>query len=1124
MITGLLDLSLERRFAVLLTTFALIAAGIYCYLVMPVDAFPDVTNVQVQVLSDAPGLGPLEVEKLITAPIERVMNGLPKVEIIRSRSQFGVSTVVIVFEDGVDVYFARTLVLERLAMARSLLPEGIEPEMGPVSTGLGQIFAFKVESDVRSPTELRTLQDWVIKPFLRTVPGVTDVLSQGGFERQIHVEVDPQKLLAYELTLRDVYDAVARNNANVGGKYIDRGSEQLVVRSVGMFRDKQDISDIVLSSSKDGTPIFLGHVARVIEAHEVRQGTNDTTTTYDELGEKSKETVTGIVLMLAGENSKRVIERVKDKLEDLENILPADVKVIAYYDQADLVSKAIETVQSALQSAAVIVALVLFLFLWNLRSALVVVSSIPLSILICFVLMNQAGLSANLMSFGGLAIAIGMMVDPAISMVENIFRHFQQAEDGADPIALARSAAHEVANPIFFAIVIIIVVFLPLVTLQGMEGKMFSPLAYVITFAMVGALALTLTVVPVLAVMTIPVGRPPGSDPDESSEPFFVAWLKSLYRPLLGFCWRFKKSVIVVAVASLVGSLGLMGRIGGEFMPVLDEGSMLVRVTLLPNVNLTEAVRIAQLVEQSLNDFPEINQLVSKIGRGSLGGDPDPLNSIEVYCGLKSRDEWRFPTKEALVGAVRSKIKDIPGAWISISQPIANRVDELVSGVKAAVAIKIYGDNLQVLGALAENIRAEVSKVDGVADLVAERMTGLKQLEVVVDRSQIARFGLNVDNVQDMIETAVGGKIATYFIEGERRFGVAVRFTPEYRSDVETIRNLLVRTPTGQRVPLENLARIDITDAPPLILREQGSRLITVMCNVQDRDLVSFIEECKQKIDRNVEKPVGYRIVYGGQFENQQRAAERLGVVVPLCIGAIFLLLYIAFGSFRYALVVLTNIPFSVIGGILAVYLFDFNLSVPSMVGFIALFGIAIQNGVVMLECFVDLRRQGLGVEETIFEGAAIRMRPVLMTAVSTGLGLVPILASNGIGSEVQKPLAAVVAGGLFSSTALTLCVLPLLFGMVEGTFEAPGDPGGGDGEPSAAPSEVPRETPAVTEEHPGEDHLGEGGPSEAATGEGEARSGSEVSGQPEPDGDEGQQQEEIGDGEGQRKDLEEKS
>jgi cobalt-zinc-cadmium resistance protein CzcA len=1024
MIDALIRFSLAQRFVVLLMSFLVCGIGVGSYLGMPIDAFPDVTNVQVVILTDSPGWGPLEVEKLISSPIERAMNGLPMVTTIRSVSRFGISAVTVVFDDSVDIYFARNLVFQRLPQVADKLPAGLTPVMGPVSSGMGEILEYQLKSRTRDLTELRTLQDWTVAPLIRTVPGITDVLSTGGKEKQYQVLVDPQKLHAYDLSINDVFKALGDNNSNVGGKYVERRSEQLVIRGVGMLTSLDDIRRIVLATASDGRPVYVRDVANVVIDHEIRQGAKS----KDGQG----EIVTGTALMLKGSNSKRVIEGVKEKLTQVQAVLPPDVELVILYDQSELVNKAVHTVTKALEEAGIIVIVILFLFLGNIRSSIIVTLSIPVSILICFIGMRYTGMSANLMSFGGLAIGIGLMVDASIVMVENIYGRMSR-EPNEDRVVASEKAALEVGRPVFFAITIIIVVFVPILTLQGMEGKMFSPLALTVAMAMAGSLLCALTAIPVISSLVL---IPPASSDARKgpSEPLIVRILKSIYRPCLLAAWRRRKLVIGMAIAALVGSLLLVPFIGTEFMPVLDEGTLLLRGLVLPSVGLSEMQRLANGVEKVLLTIPEVVFVTSKIGRSSLGGDPDPISNVDHFISIKPQIEWKsVKSKDELIQVISKKVQGIPGYWSSMSQPIANRVDELVSGVKSAVAVKIYGEDLKVLDDLAGKVADIMRKVPGTVDLVMEHATGLRQLEIIIDREAIARNGLNVAEIQQMIEIAVGGKEATVFVEGERRFGVAVRFQADARTDIDSIKNLLVRNPKGVRIPLSQLATIGISDAPPQVNREIGARLTLVQCNVRGRDLGGFVQDCQQRIKDAVKFPTGYRIVWGGQFENQQRAAKRLAIVIPCCIFLVFCLLFIAFGSVSQALVVLANIPFSVIGGILAAFFGGFNLSVSAMVGFIALFGIAIQNGVVMLECFHDLRHHGHSVLKTIRRGTLTRLRPVLMTAGAAGIGLVPMLTANGVGSEVQKPLAAVVAGGIVSSTLLTLLVLPLIYGMVEG-------------------------------------------------------------------------------------------
>ena len=1019
MINGLIQAALRQRFLVVVVAVSVIGYGVYSARLLSVDAFPDVTNVQVQVNTATPGLAAVEVEKLITFPIESVMNGLPDVTEVRSVSKTGLSVVTVVFADHVDTYFARQLVLERLQLARERIPEGLaEPEMGPITTGLGQVYKYLLVGKTKSAMELRTINDWLVKFQLRTVPGVTDVLSNGGEVRQYQVQVDPDKLYEYSLTLTDLREAIGFNNTNAGGGYLEGAQEQVVVRGRGLIRGKreglEDIANIVLRTV-DGTPVYIRDVAEVEYGAEIRQGA----VTMNGQG----EVVMGIVLQLRGANTKKVIEGVREKLVSIRESLPEGVQIVPVYDQADLVEKAIATVSKALGQAAVLIVIVLFLFLWNVRSALIVLCSIPLSMLIALIMMRWYGLSANLQSLGGLAIGIGIMVDGSLVVVENVLRHLNQPGDSG--ITLSQRvlrAVQEVGQPVFFAVLIIVIVFVPLVTLQGVEGKLFSPLAFTIAFAMLGSLLVALTIVPVLCSLLF---RAEGGQ----AENFLVRGLKRLYRPVLEWAVTHRSSVVVMALSALLASLVAVPYLGTEFVPELDEGSMTIRVTMNPSISLEESARIATRLERLLIDYPEVTYAFSQIGRPELGGDPEPISNNEIFVGLLPQAEWTTAgSREELISVFQKQLSQYPGIMLNFSQPIATRVDELLSGVKAQIAIKLFGEDLAVLESKAAEIRGVIAKIPGASDLQAEQVSGEAQLVVRADREELARYGLNVSQVMEIVSTALGGETVTQVIEGQKRFDVYLRMGESFRADPESIANLWVTNDDGFRLPLAQVSEISLVEGPPLVSREGAQRRLVVQCNVRGRDMGGFVEEAQRAVAGQVDLPAGYFVTWGGQFENQQRAKATLQVVLPICLGLIFVLLYMSFGSVQSAVLIILNVPFALIGGVFALGVSGQYLSVPSAVGFIAVFGIAVQNGVVMVAYFNQLVGEGRAARDAVLEGAFLRLRPVLMTALTTASGLVPLLLATGIGSEVQRPLATVVVGGLASSTLLTLVVLPALY------------------------------------------------------------------------------------------------
>ena len=1021
MIDRIVEFSVKQRLLVVVATLILAAFGLWAAVHLPIDAFPDVTNVQVQIIGNASGMSPPEVEKLVTFPIEVEMGGLPRVEEIRSVSKIGFSLVSVVFEDGVNDYFARQLVFERLQGAKDKLPVGVEVSLGPMTTGLGEIFQYTLQDKTGkfSLMDLRTIQDYTVRPILRTVPGVTEVESFGGLVKQYQVIVNPDRLTSYDLTLKDVFEAVSKNNANAAGSYIEHQSEQWVVRGLGLAKNADDIGNIVVTVN-NGTPVYVHNVAEVRIGSELRQGA----VTMNGSG----EVVSGVALMLKGASGREVVGAVKAKLPEIQKALPPGVELVPFYDRTELVRKCIGTVTHALRDGAVFVLLVLILLLGNFRSAIIVSLVLPLSALAAFIMMRWVGLSANLMSLGGLAIGIGMMVDGAVVMVENIFRHLTEHQTPdhvghpTDKIRVVLNAAREVNRPIVFGIAIIIVVFLPLFTLQGLEGKMFSPLAFTISFALLGSLLLSLTLVPTLCTWFL-LHR------EAKHEPRILHLLKRAYLPLVTWAVRHPKTVVCAAIVLLLGSFAFAPFIGTEFLPTLDEGSVLIQTFRDPSVSLTQSLELQTQAEKLIKRFPEVMNVVSKTGRAELASDPQGVDGTDMIVMLKPREQWTTAhTKDELVEKMRDALDKLPATAMNMTQPIQDRVDELISGVKSAIAIKIFGDDLDVLKQKAELVANVLGKVAGATDINVERVSGLSYLQIDIDRDRIARYGINVADINDLIDTAIGGKEASRLFEGQKSFGILVRFPESQREDVERIKRLLVETPTGARLPLGQLAKVSLQEGPAQISREAAQRRIVIECNATGRDIGGFVKEARQKIDDAVKLPPGYFITWGGQFENQQRAMRRFALVIPLTVGIIFFLLFSSFNSLKQALLIITNIPFALIGGILALVIGHFNMSVSASVGFIALFGVAVLNGIVMVSYFNELRRRGQLIEHAVVQGAALRLRPVLVTALVAALGLVPMLFATGPGSEIQKPLAAVVIGGLISSTLLTLIVLPVLY------------------------------------------------------------------------------------------------
>ncbi len=1016
MINRIIEFALKQRLLIVAMTILVAAIGFYSLNNIPIDAFPDVTNVQVQVIAEAPGLSPVEVEKLVTAPIEVAMNGLPKLSEVRSISKYGLSVVTVVFEDDVDIYFARQLVLERLQQARESLPPSVpEPSMGPITSGMGEIYQYFLESDSLDIMGLRTIQDWIIKPQLRTVPGVTEVNSFGGQVKQYHVIVDPKKLLRYDLTLDDVFEAVEKNNSVAGGNFLEHASEQYIIRGIGMAQNEHDFENVIVKNDH-GTPIFVKNVATVSLGPETRQGA----VVMQGRGEVSA----AIVMMLRGENSRKVIQRVKAKVEDINKTLPPHVKIHPYYDQTDLVDKTISTVRTNLIEGGLLVIAVLVFFLGDVRGAFIVALTIPLSMLFAFIGMEWLGLSANLMSLG--AIDFGMIVDGSVVMVENFERRLLHKSPDESKAKLIAGAAKEVGRPILFGVLIIIAVYLPILTLEGIEGKMFKPMALTVGFALVGSLLLTLTVIPVLSSLLL-------KEKKSHKEPKLIHWIRLRYTPLLEKALKRKALVIIVALAVLVGSLSLVPLLGSEFIPELDEGSLLIQPIRMPSISLTESIEMEKKVQQIIMQFPEVEFVVGRLGRPDIATDPMGVNLSDIYVTLKPKSEWKTAeTKEELVEKMVAELEHIPGVNYNITQPIAMRVDELVSGVKSDVAIKLFGDDLKILKEKADEIANVVKNVSGATDVSTEQISGQTYLNIFIDRSAIARYGLNVDDVQRIVEIAIGGKIATEVIEGQARFGVLVRYPESSRGDIQGIENTLVSIPSGGTIPLVQLARIVAEEGPVQVSREYGQRRIVVECNVRATDIGTFVAEAKKQIEASVKIPAGYYITWGGQFENQERATQRLLVVIPLSIFVIFVLLFMTFGNLRHSFLILLNLPFALSGGIIALLIRDLHMSVSASIGFIALFGVAVLNGIVMISYINQLLKEGHELTFAIVKGASDRLRPVLMTALVASFGFIPMALSHGTGAEVQRPLATVVIGGLLTSTLLTLIVLPVIYEVIE--------------------------------------------------------------------------------------------
>ena len=1033
MLNKIIDLGVQNRLMVVLALVATLAASLLVLPQLNLDAFPDVTNVQVQINTEARGLAAEEVEQLITFPIEAVMYALPDVEEVRSISKTGLSVITVVFREGTDIYFARQLVFERLQAAREQIPDGIgTPEMGPNTSGLGQIYQYILSADDPQRYDamaLRGINDWVVKLLLMPVGGVTDVLSFGGEVRQYQVQLDPHRLLAHGLAIDEVVAAVEENNRNAGGWYLDRGAEQLVIRGIGWLRSGEDgLRDIgnVPLKDVDGIPVRVKDVATVAFGPEVRQG-SVTMTRRDADGypQPLGEVVAGIVLKRMGANTKAAIDGINERLPAIQMALPEGITLVPVYDQSDLVNRAVNTVSKALLEAFVLIIIVLMLFLGNLRASLLVLISIPVSIGLALMVMAQWGISANLMSLGGLAIAIGMMVDGSVVMMEHIFSHLTCTGDDPDRRGIAlriQEAAREVGRPVFFAVIIIIVVFAPLFSLEGVEGKLFQPMAISIVLAMLASLFVALIVVPALATYLFTRGA-------RHKDSIIMRPLSKTYRVLLGSAMTRQKQVVAGAVLLFAGSLALLPLLGTEFVPELEEGTLNIRVTLAPSSSLATSLQVARKLEGELMTFPEVLYVSSRVGRAEIGGDPEPVSNIEIYVGLKPVSEWvSAPDRMELQLLMEEQMSVFPGLLFSFSQPIATRVDELLSGVKSQLAVKLFGPDLDVLAEKGREIETLVRQVEGTRGVALEQVAGEAQLVVRPDREALARYGIPVSQVMDLVADAIGGRQAGQVIRGNERYDIYVRLENSSRNSIEAIRRLILQAPNGSWVKLDDVAQVAIESGPPQIRRDDVQRRVVIQTNVDGRDMGGLVNELRDRIGNEIDLPPGYSIVFGGQFENQQHAQARLMIVVPLSLGLIFLLLYFAFNSVGQALLIMLNVPLALIGGIAALFFSGQYLSVPGSIGFIALFGVAVLNGVVMVSAINQRLSGGLSPQEAVLSGAFSRLRPVLMTASIAALGLIPMLLSSGVGSEVQRPLATVVVGGLFSSTLLTLFVLPVLY------------------------------------------------------------------------------------------------
>jgi heavy metal efflux system protein len=1018
----LIEGSLRQRVLVIVAVLFLVGFGTWALIHIPIDAFPDVTNIQIEILSTAPGMSPPEVERFVTYPVEVAMRGLPRLNLVRSVSRSGLSVITVIFEDGVDVYFARQRVLERLIEAREQVPEGVQISMGPVSTAMGEIFQYTLESpgagpggkSVESLTRMRTVQDWTLAPLLKSIPGVNEVNSFGGYIKQYHVTVDPDKLLAYDLTLGEVGEALRENNLNVGGNVLERDERQYLVRGVGLLQTVEDIGAVVLKT-EHGIPVLLRDIAEIQSGHAVRQG--------GAIKDGKEEAVGGVVMMLRGANGLEVVRAVERRVAEINGsgVLPLGLRIVPYYNRSDIIASAISTVNEALLIGAILVIFILYLFLRSFRGAFIVVLALPLSILFTFILLFLFGMSANLMSLGGLAISIGMIIDATIIQVENVQRHLGEKGVAGRKFSTVLKAVLEVRKPSIFGELIIALTFIPIIALQGIEGKMFFPLAFTHIIALMASLLLSIFAIPAFCLFLL--------KPHADKKSWLVEGAKKAYLPVLRWSLQHKAVLIGAAAILLAGTVLLIPRLGTEFMPIMDEGGFDADIQFLPGISLPRSLELSRRIEARLMEFPEIKTIIGKTGQTGIALEARGVEKTGFVGALKPRKEWpTAQSREELADRMRAAVEDFPGMAISFSQPIACRIDELVAGTKAQVIIKLFGEDLTVLKDKADEIAAILGRIRGAKDLNVEIVAGQPYLTVRIDRAKIARFGLNVKDVQDVIETAIGGKTVTTIYEGDKIFDLQLRYPDKNRQSVEAVGAILVRTPTGPWIPLSQVSEITVSEGPNQISREGGLRRIGVECNISGRDLGGFVAEARRAIGRKVTLPSGYFLDWGGQFENQQRAMRRLAIILPVTIGLILLLLYLTFRSMRISLLVLINLPFALIGGILALFISGLYLSVPASVGFIALFGIAVLNGIVLLSYIGQLQEEGNTIGEAILQGCSNRMRPVLMTATITVLSLAPLLFARGPGSEIQRPLAVVVVGGLISSTLLTLILLPVLY------------------------------------------------------------------------------------------------
>jgi len=1018
----LIQFVLENRFLMVLIGVIIIGRGYYSYKNLPLDALPEITPPVVRVYTITEGLAPEEVEQLVTYPVEVAMAGLPNIAELRSISTFGLSIVNVFFDDGTDIYFARQLVNERLQEASRQIPEGYgTPEMGPIATVLGLVMFYYLEDETEtySLEELRTIQDWMIKPILRTIPGVTEVISVGGFEKQFQVTVQPDALLRYNVNLNNIIEKIKTNNSNVGAQYIIKNAEEFTVRSIGLVNSMDDLGKIVIKSV-DGTPVFLNDLAEIGIGGEIRRGLQTRN------GEK--EVVAGQIVKLFGTNSSVIIERVEEKLTEINDILPDGVQMVPYYEQKTLVNASLSTVTNALIQGIVLVILVLILFLSDIKSSLVVAFSIPFSLLFSLVGMNYFGISANLMSLSGLAIAIGLLVDDSIVIVENISRMLREKDPLKSKKQIITDACVEIFQPVVFSTLIIILVFIPLLTIQGVEGRTFEPLAYTVILALISSLFFAVFIAPALSHLLLPILSSEENKKISLGEKF-QNYLIKLYKPVVTYFVSFPRVAVMITMAFIIVGVIVFPKLGSEFTPEMDEGTTIVTVQMAPSISLAESKRLAMLMEKRLMNIPEIEEVVTVMGTGEVGGEYMPINMGDIYINYKPKTQWNIPlSKDEIEDKIRKNLASVPGVVISLTQPIKMLTDELIEGVRGDLAIKLFGNDLEILKEQGDNLARVLGNIPGATDVQVEQTIGSPQLVIQINRQAIARYGVNVSDVQDVVRSAIGGVTAGQVFEGIQRYNILVRFPEKYRGSKESINDILITSPMGAILPLSELADIREVVGPRQISRKNNQRFITIQCNVSNRDIGSFVEEARENLKNEIKLPAGYFTEWGGQYKLQQEANKKLIIIVPVILLIIISLLFLNFHSLKNSLLIILNIPLALVGGIVALWLTNQNLSVPSSIGFIALFGIALENGMVLITYLNQLVKEGMPITEASITGAKMRLRPVLMTALTTTLGLFPLLLATGTGSEIQRPLATVVVGGLVTSTVLTLLVIPAFY------------------------------------------------------------------------------------------------